>query len=136
MLDQRRGEHGGQERDGRDRAAELLAQDRQLDGAEPLAAVLLGDGDAGPAELAELLPQRVVGAARLGVLAHALRRGARAEQLAGGALDVALVVGEPEVHGYATAFSRGRPSTRSATMFLSTSVVPPSIELPRARSSS
>jgi hypothetical protein len=30
----------------------------------------------------------------------------------------------------------GSPSTRPATMFLSTSVVPPSIELPRARSSS
>ena len=121
---------------GRDGAPELLAQDRQLDRAEALAAVLLGDGDAGPAELAELLPQRLVGAGGLRVLAHALGAGARAEQLAGGALDVALVVGEPEVHGYATAFSRGRPSTRSATMFLSTSVVPPSIELPRARSSS
>ena len=58
------------------------------------------------------------------------------KELAGGALDVALVVGEAEVHGYAAAFNRGRPSTRSATMFLRISVVPPSIELPRARSSS
>ena len=33
-------------------------------------------------------------------------------------------------------FSRGNPSTRSATMFFSTSVVPPSIVLPRARSNS
>ena len=37
---------------------------------------------------------------------------------------------------YAVAFSRGRPSTRSATMFFSTSVVPPSRVLPLARSSS
>ena len=51
VLDQRRGQHGGQERDGRDGAAELLAEDRELDGAEALAAVLLGDGDARPAEL-------------------------------------------------------------------------------------
>ena len=32
--------------------------------------------------------------------------------------------------------ARGRPSTRSATMFLRISVVPPSIEFPRARRSS
>ena len=76
--------------------------------------------------------------AGLGVLAHALGLARVGEQVAGGALDLALVVGEAEVHGllYAAAFSRGRPSTRSATMFLSTSVVPPSIVLPRARSSS
>ena len=80
--------------------------------------------------------RRLVGGARLGVLAHALGAGAVGQQVAGGALDLALVVGVSEVHGYATAFSRGRPSTRSATMFLSTSVVPPSIVLPRARSSS
>ena len=34
----------------------------------------------------------------LGVLAHALGTGALGEQLAGGALDLALVVGEAEVH--------------------------------------
>ena len=111
----------------------------QLDGAEALAAVLLGDRDARPAELAQLRPQRVVGRPRLGVLAHALGLGALGQQLPRGALDVALVVGQSEVHvraSYAAALSRGRPSTRSATMFLSTSVVPPSIVLPRARSSS
>ncbi len=42
----------------------------------------------------------------------------------------------PKSIAYAVTFMRGRPSTRSATMFLSTSVVPPSIVLPRARSSS
>ena len=38
--------------------------------------------------------------ARLGVLAHALGLGALGEQLARGALDLALVVGEAEVHGW------------------------------------
>ncbi len=41
VLEQRAREHAGQERHGRERGAELLAQDRQLDPAEPLAAVLL-----------------------------------------------------------------------------------------------
>ena len=59
----------------------------------------------------------------------------RAEQLARGLLDLVLVLGEVEVHA-AAPFRRGRPSTRSATMFLRISVVPPSIVLPRERSSS
>ena len=46
--------------DGRAGVAELLAEDHQLDHAEPLAAVLLGDRDAGPAELADLAPEGVV----------------------------------------------------------------------------
>ena len=71
----------------------------------------------------------------LGVLAHALPRRARAEQVARRALDVALVFGQVEPHRYRFP-ARGRPRTRSATMFLRISVVPPSIELPRARSSS
>ncbi len=135
MLDHGGGHRACQEWHGRERAAKLLAEDRKLDLAEALAAVSLGDGDPGPAELGELLPQRRVERARLGVLAHARRRGAFAEQVACRALDLALVVGEAEVHQAAT-FRRGRPSTRSATMFFSTSVVPPSIVLPRARKSS
>ena len=47
-----------QERHRRERASELLAQDRQLDRAEALAAVLLGDRDPRPAQLAQLAPQR------------------------------------------------------------------------------
>ncbi len=43
-------------------------------------------------------PQRLVGAARLGVLAHALGPRPLCEQLTRGALDLALVVGEAEVH--------------------------------------
>ena len=49
------------------------------------------------------------------------------QALARGALDVLRVVGEVEVH------ARGSPRTRSATMFLRISVVPPSIELPFER---
>ncbi len=100
--------------------------------------MLLGKRDPGPAELAQLAPQLLVGAPCLGVLAHALGSGPVGEQLARRALDLALVVGEAEVHWrpYAATFSRGSPRTRSATMFLSTSVVPPSIVLPRARSCS
>jgi hypothetical protein len=86
---------GSQRGDG---APQLLAQDGELDRAEALAAVLLGDGDARPAELGQLAPQRVVDTGGLGVLAHPLRRRTRAEQLPRRALDVALVVGEPEVH--------------------------------------
>ena len=136
VLDQRRREHGRQERDGGDGAPELLAEDRELDRAEALAAVLLGDGDAGPAELGELLPEAVVGAAGLGVLADAL--GVGAVRRAARARCAGSRAGRRSVRSpcHATAFSRGRPRTRSATMFLSTSVVPPSIELPRARSSS
>src|SRR5205823_11702908 len=59
--------------------------------------------------------------------AHLLQRVAGGQELARGAADVPLVLGQVEVH------PRGRPSTRSATMFLRISVVPPSIELARAR---
>src|SRR4051812_38240319 len=40
-----------QERDGRQHVPELLQQDHELEAADPLPAVLLGDEDAGPAEL-------------------------------------------------------------------------------------
>ena len=82
----------------------------------------------GPAELAHLLPGVVVVLAGLGQLAHPLELEAVREEVLGGALDRLLVVGEVEVHR-----SLGRPSTRSAMMFLRISVVPPSIELARAR---
>ena len=97
----------------------------------------------------------LVHGARLGVLAHALGLRALGQQLARRALDLALVLRQAEVHQlrdpaggarrakhikigahHAATFRRGSPSTRSATMFLSTSVVPPSIVLPRARISS
>ena len=52
----------------------------------------------GPAELAHLVPDRVVVLARLGQLAQLLGLVARGEELLRGALDRALVVGEVEVH--------------------------------------
>src|SRR5205823_859195 len=98
VLDQRRGQHCGQEGHGGQRAPELFTEDGQLNAAKPLATVLLGNGDARPAKLAELAPQLVVGAPPLGEFAHAFGPGAPAQQLARGALDVSLVVAETEVH--------------------------------------
>ena len=63
-LDHQAGRGVREERHRRQRVAELLHQDHQLDDAEPLAAVLLVDEDARPAELAELLPGVVVVARR------------------------------------------------------------------------
>src|SRR4051812_36380119 len=60
LLEGERGERGAEERRRRAGVAELLEQDAQLDESEALAAVLLADGDARPAELAELGGQRVV----------------------------------------------------------------------------
>ena len=56
VLEHEPGGRVRQERQRRERVAELLHQDHQLDDAEALAAVLLVDEDARPAELAELLP--------------------------------------------------------------------------------
>src|SRR6185503_18111553 len=114
------GPRGGQRR-GRDGVPELLGKQDQLD--RPEVAQL------GPAELGHLLP---LGVREPTLLLereppHLVPRVAGREELARGALDVALVVGELEVH------ARGSPRTRSATMFLRISVVPPSIELARDR---
>ncbi len=85
--------------EGRQRVAHLLGEDHRLDRAEALAAVLLGKRDAGPSELADLAPQTVVvGAVGLGELADLLGRKTRGEKLAGGRLDLALLVVEVEVH--------------------------------------
>ena len=73
-LDQQAADRVRQEGGRRARVAELLAEDHQLDHPEALAAVLLVDRDPGPAELADLLPEVVVVAPRLGQLAHLLRR--------------------------------------------------------------
>ena len=129
------GRHRRQERRGGQGIAQLLAQDRQLDGAQALATVLLGDRDPRPAEPDQLGPQRVVIGLAFRGLADLGERRARAEQIPRRALDLVLVLGEVEIHA-AAPFNRGRPRTRSATMFLRISVVPPSIVLPRERSSS
>jgi hypothetical protein len=91
-VDQQRGRHRRQERDRRERSPELLAEDRQLDAAEPLPAAALRQRDPEPAQLAQLLPQRRIGRPRLGALAHPLRPGTYREQLAGGATDLLLVL--------------------------------------------
>ena len=125
-VEQQRRRPGRRQRRRRARVAELLGHHRQLDDAEPG----LRHRQLGPAEPHDLVPLRV------GEPALLLQREppdllelvAGAEELARGALDVLLVLGEVEVH-----FDRGSPSTRSATMFLRISVVPPSIELARAR---
>src|SRR5207248_2585093 len=118
----------GEEGRGRQRVAELLLHDRQLDLPELLASAALLDEDPGPPQLGHLAPDRVVVLAALRQLAQLLRLEAGREELARRRLDRLLVVGVVEVHR-----SRGRPSTRSATMFLRISVVPPSIEFARAR---
>ena len=125
-VEQQRRRPRRRQRRRRARVAELLGHDRQLDDAE----AGLRDRQLGPAEPDDLVPLRVGEAALLlqREPPDLLELVAGAEELARGALDVLLVVGEVEVH-----FDRGSPSTRSATMFLRISVVPPSIELARAR---
>src|SRR3954453_10845193 len=126
---ERRGD-GRQQRRRRERVAELLLQDGQLHHAESEAAVVLGDHERRPAELGDRAPL-LVGEAAL-VLEREppdlLGRIAAREELASRLLDRLLVVGELEPHRIL-----GSPSTRSATMFLRISVVPPSIEFARAR---
>jgi hypothetical protein len=97
-LDHEPGSGIGEERHRGERIPELLHQDDQLDHAEPLAAVLLVDEDAGPAQLAELLPGVVVVGAGLRELADALELEAVGEQVLRGPLDRLLVVREVEVH--------------------------------------
>ncbi len=141
-LQRQAGAGVGKERRRSAGVAELLAEDHELDHAEPLAAVLLRDRDPGPAELAELLPHVLVEATLLGLRPHRVGLEARGGEALRRRLDLLLLVVESEVHlnlscsiragpGYR---SFGRPSTRSAMMFLSTSEVPPSIELARERS--
>jgi hypothetical protein len=132
-LEHQPGTGVGEERQRRAGVAELLAEDDQLDHPEPLAAVLLGDRDARPAELGDLGPEGVVVAVAFGELADDGGSESRGEELPRGLLDLRLLVVEVESHALSYR-SRGRPSTRSATMFFITSVVPPSIELARLRS--
>src|SRR5205085_11314284 len=118
-----------EQRAGSERIPHLLLDHHQLDRAETETPVGLRHDHPGPAELRELAPL-LVGRTLLvlGQGAHGLGLVAGRQELLGRALDRLLIVGELEVHRI-----RGRPSTRSATMFLRISVVPPSIELARAR---
>ena len=113
-----------------ERVAHLLGDHHQLDRSQAQTAIRFRDDHAGPPELDDLLPLLIGEPALvLGQLAHRLRLVASLEKFPRGALDRLLIVGEVEVHQR----MRGSPSTRSATMFLRISVLPPSIEFARAR---
>src|SRR6185312_13499104 len=128
--DRERGGDGREQRRRRERIAELLLEHHEVDDPEAEAAVVLRDHQRGPAELGDRLPL-LVGEPAL-VLerepADLLGRVAAGEELLRGPLDGLLVVVELEPHRIL-----GSPRTRSATMFLRISVVPPSIEFARAR---
>ena len=111
------------------RAAQLLQHERQLHEAEPGAALLLGEGEAEPAELGHLAPEIV--AVALGVVHHLADvrgRAALVERRADGVLEENLVVGEREVHRAAPARSAraslGRPRMRSPITFFWISLDP------------
>ena len=94
------GDRVGEQRRGRQRVAHLLEEDGEVDDAEPLSAPLLGQRQAGPAELGHLLPVGLLEAVlALGQLADPLRLVAGGEEVARGRLDRLLLVGEVEVHG-------------------------------------
>ncbi len=84
---------------GRRVPADLLEQHRELDGAEPEPAALLGEGDAEPPLLHHRRPDAVAATApRLDDLAHGLGRRHAVEQLAGAVAQRDLIFGEVEIH--------------------------------------
>ena len=58
LVHERAGQHGGQERTGRDHAAELLEHDGELEEAVALATHRLGEVEPEPAEADEVVPER------------------------------------------------------------------------------
>ena len=95
------------QRRGGERVAHLLEEDGELDDAEALSAPLLGQRQAGPAELGHLVPVGCVEAVVAGgELADPLGFEARGEEVVGGRLDRLLLVGEVEVHGRSLAQPR------------------------------
>src|SRR5262249_3206804 len=107
-------------------AARLLAHHRQLDRAQPLAALLGGNGEAEVAHLGELPPLRRLEAA--GVVLHdpaaALQRRVLGEVVARVAARQRPVFGELEPHLAAPDQAWGRPRTRFAMMLRWTSEEP------------
>ena len=99
-LDRRRRKDRRPVRAGVRRPAHLLEEQGGLDHAEAAAAVRLGQREAEPAELRDLLPQRVALTARV-VPQEAHRRGLHVlvEEPAGRVLQELLVGAEREVHG-------------------------------------
>ena len=88
---------GDGDRDRRVDARQLLDRDRVRDGVAARAAVLLGDRQAHEPELGELRDE-LVREARLAVELLGDRRHARLREVADGAPDQLLLVGQPEVH--------------------------------------
>ncbi len=143
-----RGDDGARQvRHGRDRAAQFLQDDGGLAVRGALAAEFLGDEESGEAHaLGERLPQPyVVPGLRLGAGEDARRVAVVGEQIADGGAQRLFLLGVEQVglcahrarSFQATSLSvrgsAGRPRTRSATMFSSTSLVPPSMLLPLER---
>ena len=94
------GDRVGEERRGGQRVAHLLEEHGEVDDPEPLAAPLLGQRQAGPAELGHLVPVALVEAGLgVGELAHPVGFVAGGEKVLGGRPDRLLLVCEVEVHG-------------------------------------
>lgn len=134
----------GQVRRGCDAAPQFLQHDGSLAVRGALAAELLGDEQPGRAHLrGERGPQlRVVRRAGLRSGQQGRRVAAVYEQGPDGGAQVVLGLRVEQIGHRARSFqaaslsvrgSEGSPSTRSATMFSSTSLVPPSMELPLER---
>ncbi len=117
------GELGGDERSGDERAPELLEDEGSLGHPEAEPSLALGRAQREHARVAELLPALAIEPAT-GVLdgAHGVGRKTAVAERADALLERDLVVGQLEVHDLQR--SRGRPSTRSATMFRCTWEVP------------
>ena len=99
IEDRGRGQGGRHERGGEERAPGLVQQHHQVHPGEPGAALLLGNGQAEPAQLGQLLPQLGrVARPRLHDLAHLLERAARVEELAHFRAQQLLLFRESEVH--------------------------------------
>ena len=109
-------DRGRRERARAERPAVLLEEDGLLEEPEPAAAALLGNGDAEPAELAQLARAAPRGSPR-----GTTRASRRSSSCSG--------VNAKSISGL-----RGRPSTRSAMMLRRISEVPASIVFPRLRS--
>ncbi len=112
-----RGEHGGQEGSGEQRVAGLLEEDRELEETEPLTAELLGEMDARPPLLGQLLPHRLE-LLGLGVeqrTRHA-RRAVRREPPGGDAALFLVLFGQGDRHRNPQARSPAGSSTTSTEM--------------------
>ena len=97
--------HRDQRPEGRLAALDLLARERLRDEVEPRAAVLLRDHDPEQAELGHALDHAHV-QVMVDVVLDRVRQDARVHEVAHGALDQALLVGELEVHRAAESMQR------------------------------